>query len=191
MYSTIQRLEKISGDEYWFGFSTPIENTTYTIYHEAKISSKSVKQLLKGAQKSGTKDLIGKKIYIVVNNNSFCFVQFEFDGFFIEELSSRQVRSDLSPHGINQKCNDIYSVALRDVDNNQWLNFVISESTYYDLIELLELPAEPNLDLTKITNSKFTIFKPEEKCFGLKIACSIGVPLTDTHLKAYFTKTEE
>ncbi len=187
-YSTIKRLEKISDDEYYFGFSRPIQGSIYTIYHEGKISSKSVKQLLSGTYQLGTNGLIDKKMKIVVPNNSFCLVQFEFDGFLVE-LSSQALLSELRLQSINQKCNDIYSVTLKSADDSLF-NFIISETTYYALIEVLDLPVDTVI--MKFPDAEFIIFEPNlnEGELGMKLACSIIVSLKDISLKAYFTKTE-
>lgn len=131
-----------------------------------------------------------KKMKIVVPNDSFCYVWFEFDGFFLKELSSEEVHSDLRLRGICQKCSDIYSVVLRSDSNDKVLDFIISKSTYCALIAVLNVPAEPYLDLNKLPRVEFRILEPEEDACGSKIACSIPISLKNTSLKAYFTKTK-
>lgn len=187
-YSTIKRLDQINDDEYYFGFALPVKDSIYTIYHEAKISAKSVDKLLKASHQLDPRSLIDRKMNLTVPSDSFCLVQFEFDGFFLKEPSSYEVRSDLRLQAIYPKCSDIYSVELRSNSNDKVLDFIISKSTYCSLMTVLDVPAEPNLSSTILPEAEFMILKSEEGACGLKIACSIFVSLKEPTLKAYFTK---
>lgn len=190
-YSTINRLEQINDDEYIFGFALPVKDSIYTIYHEAKISAKSVEQLLKASKLSDPQGLIKKKMKIVVPSDTFCFVQFEFDGFFLIEPSSVEVHSDLNLQSICPRCSDIYSVVLKSHSNDRVLDFIISKSTYRSLMAVLDVPAEANLNPTRLPEADFMILEPEEGFLCQKTACSIRIPLKDTRLpQSYFTRTK-
>lgn len=183
-YSTIKRLQRINANEYIFGFSVPIKDSIYTIYHEAKISSEAVHKLHMATNAffdiSDPLNLIDK-IDIVVRRDSFCYVRFEVAGSFSETPSQTDIRSVLRLYDLVQKQDCTYSVILKSSVNNELLDFVISESTYYTLDKLI------GADTLIVHSAEFQIVE-SENCDNLKVAYSIGIQLKDTHLKAYYTK---